>query len=91
MIDFPLIHSTLEWNCLIFVTNSPREQIGVMDILPVLQSLAQRGLTYVTEPAPGMPDQNIWMATALGAQYVKDWQTDGSNRQRQYGTSAVLP
>lgn len=83
--------NTIELEVLMHIVVRPREQVAVADVLPVLQKLLRYKLVSVNSIYPDMPDQNIWIATNKGIEFVRTWQSDGDNRHRQYGLSQVLP
>lgn len=83
--------TTFELEVLMMIVNRPREQIAVMDVVPVLQKLLRHKLVSVNIIYPDMPDESIWIATNKGIEFIRTWQSDADNRHRQYGLSQVLP
>lgn len=83
--------TTIELEVLMHIVVRPREQVAVTDVLPVLRKLLRHKLVSVNTIYPDLPDQDIWIATNKGIEFVRTWQSDGHNRHRQYGLSQVLP
>lgn len=83
--------TSFELEVLMHIVVRPREQVAVADVLPVLQKLLRYKLVSVNTIYPDMPDQNIWIATNKGIEFVRTWQSDGDNRHRAYGLSQILP
>ena len=83
--------STFELEVLMHIVVRPREQVAVYDVLPILQKLLRYKLVSLNTIYPDLPDQNIWIATNKGIEFIRTWQSDDSNRHRQYGLSQILP